>query len=99
MLHEMLTGSRAWAGLSHTAVVLQLTALGRGLEAPAGLPAALDSLLRRCLARDPASRPAFSEAAAELAEWLQATRGQDLTGTPVGRRAPEAEAGAGAGTA
>jgi hypothetical protein len=88
MLQEMLTGTRAWAGLSHTAVVLQVSALGRSLEVPAGLPPALDDLARGCLARDPAARPTFAEAAGKLAGWLQATRADDLSGTMVGRREP-----------
>ncbi|KAI8471183.1 MAG: kinase-like domain-containing protein, partial [Monoraphidium minutum] len=94
MMHEMLTGSRAWAGLSHSAVVLQVSVLGRDLAIPEGLPPPLDALMRNCLSRDAAARPSFAEAAAALAGWLQETRGDDLSGTRVGRRAaPEAAAG------
>jgi hypothetical protein len=89
----MLTGTRAWAGLSHAAVVLQVSVLGRELEVPAGLPPALDALLRSALSRDPSARPTFAAAADALAAWLQDVKGQDLSGTPVGRRAPEGEGG------
>lgn len=86
MLHEMLTGARAWAGLSHAAIVLQVSAFGRQLAVPDGLPPALEQLLSSCLSRDPAARPGFAAAADALARWLQETREEDLSGTVVGRR-------------
>ncbi len=100
MLQEMLTGSRAWAGLSHSAIILQVSLLNRSLAVPDGLPAPLEQLLRSCLSRDPAGRPSFRAAAEALAAWLQESRGVDLSGTPVGRRADaDAEAAAAAAAA
>ncbi|GBF95008.1 hypothetical protein Rsub_07509 [Raphidocelis subcapitata] len=103
LLYEMLTGARAWAGLSHTAIVLQTSVLGRGLEPPAGLSQSapeLAGLLADCLDRDPRRRPTFDGAARALAGWLQKTKGQDLSGTDVGRRRDaDANAAAPAGCA
>lgn len=86
LLQEMLTGTRAWAGLSHTAVIIQTSVLGRSLEVPAGLPATVKFVLEKCLAREPGERPSFAEVAGMLAGWLQETKGDDLSGTEVGRR-------------
>jgi len=82
----MLTGTRAWAGLSHTAVIIQTSVLGRSLEVPDGLPATVKFVLEKCLAREPGERPSFAEVAGMLAGWLQETKGDDLSGTEVGRR-------------
>lgn len=48
-------GSRAWAGLSHEAVLAQVGGEG-SLELPMGLPPVLEELLTACLAKDPAAR-------------------------------------------
>lgn len=56
LLWEMLTGSRAWAGMTHAEV---LAAVGSGrqqLWVPPGLPPVLRELLVGCLARQPEDR-------------------------------------------
>eukprot|EP00775_Hariotina_reticulata_P014620 gene14620-14756_t len=61
LLWEMLTGSRAWAGLAAPAVVCQVAVLGRGLAIPPKLPPLLQALLQRALSPDPQQRPNFAE--------------------------------------
>ncbi|WIA38325.1 hypothetical protein OEZ86_001662 [Tetradesmus obliquus] len=70
---EMITGSRAWAGLSHEAVLAQVGGEG-SLELPMGLPPVLEELLAACLAKDPAARPTFKQMLPRLEAYLQFTR-------------------------
>jgi hypothetical protein len=48
-------GSRAWAGLTHDAVLAQVGGEGQ-LELPQGLPPVLEQLVLSCLAKEPADR-------------------------------------------
>jgi eukaryotic-like serine/threonine-protein kinase len=55
VLYEMLTGKRAFEGTSPASVIAAI--LERGAPSVAGVaPAALDRVLRRCLAKDPDDR-------------------------------------------
>jgi hypothetical protein len=51
----MSAGSRAWAGLTHDAVLAQVGGEGQ-LELPQGLPPVLEQLMASCLAKEPSER-------------------------------------------
>eukprot|EP00877_Chromochloris_zofingiensis_P005863 jgi/Chrzof1/152/Cz01g05090.t1_MAPK len=78
LLWEMCTGSRAWAGLHHAAIICQVACLKRGLQLPDGLPAELRQLLGTCLAPDPVSRQTFKQIRTNLEHFVQSTRGVDF---------------------
>jgi hypothetical protein len=48
-------GSRAWAGLTHDAVLAQVGGEGQ-LELPQGLPPVLEELVLSCLDKEPSNR-------------------------------------------
>jgi hypothetical protein len=73
----MLTGSRAWAGLTAPAVVCQVAVLQRRLAVPDGLPLVLAQLLRGALDPRPAARPAFSAVVEQLTRFVQESRAVD----------------------
>jgi hypothetical protein len=77
LLWEMLTGSRAYAGMAAPAVVCQVAVLKRGLAIPKKLPAALDDLLRRALSPEPEVRPSFAEIVTVLTQFVQQSRTVD----------------------
>jgi hypothetical protein len=77
LLWEMLTGSRAYAGMAAPAVVCQVAVLKRGLAIPKNLPAALDDLLRRALSSEPEVRPSFAEVVTVLTRFVQHSRAVD----------------------
>ncbi|MBZ5559847.1 MAG: protein kinase [Acidobacteriia bacterium] len=80
VLHEMLTGRRAFDGRSTTAIVdAILHARPAGLELPAGnaLPAELRSLLARLLEKDRDARPS---SAGEVAAHLRAVQSGSIAG-------------------
>jgi hypothetical protein len=77
LLWEMLTGSRAYAGMAAPAVVCQVTVLKRGLAIPNNLPAAMDDLLRRALSPEPELRPSFAEIVKVLTQFVQQSRAVD----------------------
>jgi serine/threonine protein kinase/tetratricopeptide (TPR) repeat protein len=80
VLHEMLTGRRAFDGRSTTAIVdAILHARPAGLDLPAGkaLPAELRSLLGRLLEKERDARPA---SAGEIAAHLRAVQSGSIAG-------------------
>jgi serine/threonine protein kinase len=84
LLWEMLTGTRAWAGMNHAGIICQVAVMGRELEIPQGLPEPLSQLLRRCLSRKAAERPGFVEIAACLQDFLQGWKGEEEVGGDEG---------------
>jgi serine/threonine-protein kinase len=86
VLYEMLTGKRAFEGASPASVIAAI------MERPAPsitdvAPAALDRLLKRCLAKDPDDRwQTARDLKAEL-EWIASSSGHAAAAlTPVARR-------------
>jgi hypothetical protein len=57
----MVNGSRAWAGLSHSAVVQAVCVQRLQLQFPPDSPEALSMLGQACLSYDPADRPTFED--------------------------------------
>lgn len=90
LFHEMLTGSRPFDGDVPVATMAAILRDDppRIRNARPGLPAALDELLRRCLAKDPDDRPAD---AGELRDELEELRRQWQTGALP--RPPRSRAG------
>ncbi|KAF6259049.1 kinase-like domain-containing protein [Scenedesmus sp. NREL 46B-D3] len=70
---EMITGSRAWAGLAHDDVLAQVGGDGQ-LELPQGLPPVLEQLVASCLSKEPTERPTFKQMLPRLEAYLQCTR-------------------------
>ena len=77
LLWEMLTSSRAWAGLRHAQIICMVGVQKQALAIPKGLPPTLETLLTRCLARNPSTRPSFKSIADTLSHYVQVTRGVD----------------------
>jgi len=73
----MLTGSRAWAGLSAPSVVVQVAVLKRSLAIPSGLPPALKTLLEGALNPEPLQRPSFNVIVDQLTLFVQQSRAVD----------------------
>eukprot|EP00775_Hariotina_reticulata_P009524 gene9524-9688_t len=61
LLWQMVSGSRAWAGMSHMAVVNAVCCKKQQLEFPAGAPDALVMLGKACMSYNPADRPSFDD--------------------------------------
>lgn len=76
LLWEMLTSSRAWAGLQHARIMCMVGMLRQSLAVPEGLPQELSSLLSQCLDADPTARPSFTEVSHRLSSYLQESRSQ-----------------------
>lgn len=92
LLWEMLTASRAWAGLRHAHIICLVGVQKQTLAPPEGLHPVLQSLLTQCLARNPEDRPSFKSVADTLSHFVQVTRGAEPTelwagggGAPQGR--------------
>ena len=77
LMWEMLTSSRAWAGLRHAHIICMVGVQNQTLAIPEGLHPTLESLLSRCLARKPEDRPSFKSIADTLSHFVQVTRGAD----------------------
>ena len=102
LLWEMLTGTRAWAGLRHANIICLVGVQKQTLASPEGLHPVLQSLLEQCLARSPEDRPSFKSIADTLSHFVQVTRGTDPAelwaggargGTPEGCLCPQTGAG------
>ena len=76
LLWEMLTSTRAWAGLQHARIMCLVGMMQQSLAVPEGLPHELASLLRQCLATDPTARPTFAETSERLSTYLQKNRSE-----------------------
>ncbi|KAL3147321.1 hypothetical protein ABBQ32_002806 [Trebouxia sp. C0010 RCD-2024] len=77
LLWEMLTGTRAWAGLRHANIICLVGVQKQTLAPPEGLHPVLQSLLGQCLSRSPEERPSFKGIADTLSHFVQVTRGTD----------------------
>jgi len=58
---QMVTGSRAWAGMSHSAVVQAVCVKQQQLQFPSDAPEALSMLGQACMSYNPADRPTFED--------------------------------------
>jgi serine/threonine-protein kinase len=85
--YELLTGTRPFAGGPPTAQARQHARAqpARASQAEPGLPRALDDVLARGLAKDPARRP---RTATELVTGIEAALGEDVPVVPLDGRAP-----------
>ncbi|KAK9831340.1 hypothetical protein WJX81_003700 [Elliptochloris bilobata] len=70
VLWELLAGSRAWSGMNHAQVMIQVGIQKARLPLLHGAPAPLQALVDRCTAADPALRPTFMEIGDALAKML-----------------------------
>ena len=77
LLWEMLTSSRAWAGLRHVHIICMVGVQKQTLATPQGLPPTLETLLTHCLAQNPETRPSFKAITDTLSHYVQVTRGGD----------------------
>ncbi len=77
LLWEMLTSSRAWAGLRHVHIICMVGVQSQSLATPEGLHPVLAQLLEQCLQRTPEDRPTFKEVAETLSRFVQVTRGTE----------------------
>ena len=77
LLWEMLTSSRAWAGMPHAQIICMVGVQNQTLATPQGLPPTLGTLLTHCLARNPEARPSFKSIADSLSHFVQMTREVD----------------------
>lgn len=75
LLWEMLTASRAWAGLRHAHIICMVGVQSQSLAIPEGLHPLFVQLLERCMQRRPEDRPTFKEIAEMLSRFVQMTRG------------------------
>ena len=74
LLWEMLTSSRAWAGLRHAHIIYMVGIQQRTLAIPADLHPVMETLLQQCLKTHPQERPSFKEIAGTLSEFVQVSR-------------------------
>lgn len=61
LIWEMTTGVRAWAGMSHTQILAAVAMEGKQLCFLPDCNPSLVELARRCMARNPESRPTFPQ--------------------------------------
>ena len=99
VLYELLTGRRPWGGDSAAAIAMARLSGAAPLPSAvrAGIPPALDAIVRRAMSRDPAQR---YQSAAEMREALDAflaDRAPSASASPVGVGAAAAAAGAAGG--
>ncbi|KAL4434184.1 hypothetical protein ABPG75_000625 [Micractinium tetrahymenae] len=71
LLHEMLSGHRAWEGMNVIQVVNTVAIMKRSLPIPDTWPQPLQDLVRSCLSHDPKARPTAKQLLAELARLLE----------------------------
>jgi eukaryotic-like serine/threonine-protein kinase len=96
VLYELLTGRRPWGGDSAAAIAMARLSGAAPLPSSvrAGIPPALDAIVRRAMSRDPAQR---YQSAGEMREALDAylaDRAPSAAASPVGVGAAAAAAGA-----
>ena len=97
VLYEMLAGRHPFGGERQGMVHNVLYESPQPVDAREGLPADLQTLVARCLAKEPRERPAAREAAAALqASGLWAPSGSGVAVPPPRRRSSRAWAGAAA---
>ena len=74
LLWEMVTSTRAWAGLQHARIMCLVGMMQQRLAIPEGLPKDLASLLSECLDPEPSARPTFAQISNRLSHYLQENR-------------------------
>jgi hypothetical protein len=83
LLWQMLCGCRAWAGMSHAAVVRAVCHEKRHLEFPPDAPEGYVSLAQACMDHNAGARPTFSdvlEVLQPLADMAKLAAGGDGNG-------------------
>ena len=75
LLWEMLTSTRAWAGLRHAHIIYMVGMQHNSLAIPPNLHPVLANLLNQCLKSTPQERPTFKEVTATLSTFVQVNRG------------------------
>ncbi len=101
VLYELLTGRRPWEGDSAAAIAM--ARLSGAVPSPsavrAGIPPALEAIVRRAMALDPAARYPTGGALAEALDRFLADQGANAPGPAIGAAAAAAGALAGATSA
>eukprot|EP00878_Enallax_costatus_P015719 GHUV01016470.1.p1 GENE.GHUV01016470.1~~GHUV01016470.1.p1 ORF type:complete len:346 (+),score=111.35 GHUV01016470.1:799-1836(+) len=80
LLWQMVTGSRAWAGMSHMAVVNAVCCQKLQLQFPPDAPDGLVLLGQACMASEPSDRPTFSDVLEILEPLNEIIAGREATG-------------------
>jgi len=97
VLHQMLTGRQTFTGRNATAILVAVNSHNppRPSELNPLVPADLDALTMRLLAKDPAGRPASAEAVAEELSAIASRLGRlaDLPGTATPVSGPPNQSG------
>ena len=86
VIHEVLTGQRMFTGRTPLALMVeqQRGPRHRVADLNPGVPAGLDEVIMRCLATDPAQRPAADELGRELTAWHERLRRASRTPRAAG---------------
>jgi beta-lactam-binding protein with PASTA domain/tRNA A-37 threonylcarbamoyl transferase component Bud32 len=101
VLYELLTGRRPWGGDSAAAIAMARLSGAAPLPSAvrAGIPPALDAIVRRAMSRDPAQRYQSAGEMREALDAFLADRAPSAAPSPVGVGAAAAAAGAAGGLA
>ena len=96
VLYELLTGRRPWGGDSAAAIAMARLSGAAPLPSAvrAGIPPALDAIVRRAMSRDPAQRYQSASEMREALDAYLADRAPAAAASPVGVGAAAAAAGA-----
>ncbi|GLC36181.1 hypothetical protein PLESTF_001471200 [Pleodorina starrii] len=76
LLWQMYTGSRPWAGLTHSQIIMLIGSGEARLVFPPNTPRSYEALMRSCTDRDPDQRPPFTEVVKSLEEMSEALKMQ-----------------------
>ena len=90
----MVSSSRAWAGMSHQAVVKAVCINKLQLQFPSNAPEALVALGQACMAYDAAERPSFEDILDVLAPLNDAIVSAEMNAIRVGIRSHSSMDGA-----
>jgi eukaryotic-like serine/threonine-protein kinase len=96
VLYELLTGRRPWGGDSAAAIAMARLSGATPLPSAvrAGIPPALDAIVRRAMSRDPAQRYQTAGEMREALDAFLADRAPSAAASPVGVGAAAGAAGA-----
>jgi eukaryotic-like serine/threonine-protein kinase len=97
VLYELLTGRRPWGGDSAAAIAMARLSGAAPLPSAvrAGIPPALDAIVRRAMSRDPAQRYQSASEMREALDAFLADRAPSAAASPVGVGAAAAAGAAG----